>query len=877
MGRRPLLSPLEASLTQSASNGPGTIAPSTRAIAMLEHPTLAVAVTERGRILESNAPWRALFALPGDVSVESHVAALFANVHAADRFERLLKQQLTGVGSSAVAEQTLVRRDGASFLAEVVFWLFDSDGVDGPLAANAIWQVRDITVERALRRELRDLEDYYRELSRHQWDMTFVVDRKGRISYASPSVEGALGHRIHALLGEPFTSLLDPKHASAAGRWLRSVAGKQGHPHPECDGYRLHVLDREGAPHVLACRPRNCFDIARISGMVVYARDVTDVIAEEERAAASIARARALRDALLALAREPSAPADRRVVALLDAARERLDARVAIHRSHDGDPREVVSPPDAGSIPPRLGAADDCGWHAVNDVQAAEVTDAALRDAFQAAKIAAAVEAPVLSGGRLLGRLLVAADSPRRWSEGDIDFVIGIGQLIASALSSPDPAVQEAQSGPPPDPLTGLPDRGAAQQWLERRVASLGRSGSLTMLSIDLDRLQDVNDRYGHAAGDAVIVRTARALESVIGGGGYVARVGGDAFIVVLTNAGQKAIDETMAILLDRIGAASDDAGAPRVGASIGIARLPGDASDAAALWLHADLAMREAKQRGRGQASLFSPRLAAAVRAQKALDVEIAAALARDEFVLFYQPQISLSTGAVVGLEALLRWRHPTRGLLLPDVFIEAAVERGLIEPITKSVVHQVCEQLATWQRNDALRELPVGVNVAGYQFHDRRLPALVAAALMRGGLPARLLVLELNEQAIVGDEKDTDRVVKELSRLGVRTAVGGFGLGHGALKQLRQLRIAQIKLDRGFVHGLPHDEESDIVVTTVIEIARRLKCQVIAEGVETRDQFERLRALGCEAGQGYYFGPPLAPEDILPFIEQNRAAPVR
>jgi EAL domain-containing protein (putative c-di-GMP-specific phosphodiesterase class I) len=212
-----------------------------------------------------------------------------------------------------------------------------------------------------------------------------------------------------------------------------------------------------------------------------------------------------------------------------------------------------------------------------------------------------------------------------------------------------------------------------------------------------------------------------------------------------------------------------------------------------------------------------------------------------------------------------------------MPDVFIEAAAEQGLIEAITKSVVGQVCEQIAAWRRAGDFPELPVGVNVAGNQFHDRRLPALVASALLRTGLPARLLVLELAEQSLVGDDSATERVVKELSRLGVRTAVGGFALGHGALRQLRQLRVAQIKLDRGFVDALPHDEASGVVVGTMIDIARRLKCQVIAEGVETREQFDRLRALGCEAGQGFYFGAPLSPDEIQAFVGHNLTNPVR
>jgi diguanylate cyclase (GGDEF)-like protein/PAS domain S-box-containing protein len=581
------------------------IAPVTRAAVMLEHPRLAVAVTDHGRITQTNAAWQALFALPDNVSVESQVTLLFATVHGAVRFERQLQSQLAagdGQGVCATAEHALVRRDGTSFTAEIMVWLFDVADVDHPMAADAIWQVRDVSAERALGLELRELEDYHRELARHQWDLTFVIDRKGRISYASPSIEDALGHRVHALLGEPFTTFLAPAQAADVGKWLRNASSRdpaEGRGHAS-DGYRLHVLDCHGAERVLACRARNCFDVPRLAGMVVHARDVTDWV----------------------------------------------------------DLQPVVLP-----------------------APAAETSDA-----------------------------------------------------IAE---------------PPRDALTGLPDRAAAVRWLAARVADLSAGASLTMLSIDLDRLQDINDRYGYAAGDEAIRRSVQTLTSVIGEGGYVARVGDDAFAVMLVNAGLSAVDETVAMILERIHASTDDDGTPPVGASIGVARLPGDAVDGATLWQCAELAMREAKERGRGQAYVFNPKLAASIRVRKAMDVEIAEALSRDEFVLFYQPQIALATGRVVGLEALVRWQHPTRGLLLPDIFIDAAVERGLIEAITKSVVGQVCEQIASWRRDGAFPELPVGINVAGSQFHDRRLPALVASALMRTGLPARLLILELSEQS--------------------------------------------------------------------------------------------------------------------------------
>ena len=244
----------------SESQQTESIAPAMRRTILLEHPTLAVAAIQKGRIRETNAPWRALFALPSDVSLESHVAALFSNVSSADRFERALRaDQATRVGADVAArvEHMLVRRDGTAFLAEVVVALVPDADLDRPLAGDAIWQVRDITVERTLRRELRDLEDYHRELSRHQPDLTFVIDRKGRIAHASSSVERVLGYRVHALLGTPFAGLIEPAQAAEAERWLRAVTRQVDDASVDGHGFALRVLHGDGSVRGSAApRPR---------------------------------------------------------------------------------------------------------------------------------------------------------------------------------------------------------------------------------------------------------------------------------------------------------------------------------------------------------------------------------------------------------------------------------------------------------------------------------------------------------------------------------------------------------------------------------------------------------------------------------------------
>ena len=788
-----------------------------------------------------------------------------------------------------------MRRDGGAFLAEVVVWLFSAEDVGRPLGGDAIWQVRDITVERTLRRELRDLEDYHRELSRHQWDMTFVIDRKGRISYASSSIEGALGYRVHAMLGEPFASLLDPAHAADAEQWLRAASRRHAGDEdaPSGDGFPLQVRHSDGSLRVLACRPRDCFAIPRIAGMVIHARDVTvDAVEGDDAPRPTIDRAR-LRTALIELARLPSVNPDDRLTPLLASIGEHVGAVVVTfwqaaqlegpptwiaRRAHCASANGVVADVARPPLLSGLAAAAVDVPLVVDDLDDLPAADAGATAALQASSIGALVEVPVLDEGRTLGWLAVAVAEPRHWLDAEVDFLVGSALLVALALRQRPPTV-EAIAVQATDALTGLADRVEAERHLAARIAGAASIPSLVALVVDLDRLQDINEGLGLGAGDAAIKRTADSLTDIAGTEGFVARIGGNEFLVVVEGVDSRQVDGLAQTILDRVADAVGDDHVS-VEASIGVARFAHDdvgCGDPAAAGRTRDA--RGEGARGGRQVFVFNPRLAAGLRAQKELDEEIEGALARNEFTIFYQPQIAFASGEVVGLEALVRWEHPVRGLLLPDAFIGSAFKRGLIDALTKSVLTQVCEQIAAWRRAGKLPELPVAVNVSGRQFHDRRLPALVASALLKSGLPARLLVLEITEQSLIGDAVGIERVVKELSRLGVRIAISDFNVGHASFKYLRQLSVSQIKLDSGFVKGLPQDAESVIFVAAFVDLARRLKYQVIAEGVETREQLRAPARDRLRRRAGLLFRrPALGVRDrFLRRIEQAESHPLR
>lgn len=866
------------------------MAQAARIAAMLDHPTLAVAVVERGHVRRSNAAWNALFAWRTDVSVESHLISLFPSANSADRFERALIGELDAQGRHARVEHMLVKRDGVAFMAEAVVQLLDGSGGRDGLAADAIWQVRDVTTERELRREIRELEEYYRALATYQWDLTFVVDRRDCLTFASSSVETALGYRPPVILGEPFSSLLATDGATAAMQWLRASRQEDGRRPRE--SHHVRVLHRDGETRILSCRVRNCIDVPRIAGLVINARDVTEEVREQQAARAAEERAKHLRERLFDLAGDATDLGDARIASLLRATLDALQCACASYWAIDEFDGTLTSAQSVGGSAERLdgqGVAIDptetpayaSAMQAgrpivVEDVDGETAPDAIPRSMFAASNTGAMLDYPVATGGRMVGRLAIEhADGPRHWRTDEIDFGGGIALLVALALEG---AEREEAAGVSAtltlsDALTGLANRSSAEAEVERRIEDARMQGrTLAAVAIDLDGFRDVNDGHGYAMGDALLAAVGAVVGEVAGPDAFVARMGGDEFFVLRPELARGATDAVLHRLVERLASETlVEELRQHVGASIGVARFPADADDPQALFSAADLALAEAKRRGGSQVFAFDGALAERMRLDRELDTQIEEALARDEFRVFYQPQIELASGRIVGLEALLRWQHPSRGLLLPDAFIHVALHHGMIDTLTKWVFTQVCEHIVAWRRTGHFDEAPVSVNVTGRQFHDRRLPAIVASALMKSALPARALMIEVTEATLKAADEATARVIGELSRLGVRFSLADFCFDADSVDVLRRVPIAQVKIDRHLVRGLPDDRAASVIVAAIVQSARQLEYQVIAEGVETAAQIDVLRAQECDAGQGYHVGAPLAATDMQQFLTRS------
>ncbi|HET8628398.1 MAG TPA: EAL domain-containing protein [Thermomicrobiales bacterium] len=413
------------------------------------------------------------------------------------------------------------------------------------------------------------------------------------------------------------------------------------------------------------------------------------------------------------------------------------------------------------------------------------------------------------------------------------------------------------------DPLTGLPNRALFLDRLGHALDHARRRGEgVAVLFVDLDRFKVINDSLGHEAGDLLLIAVANALKGCLRPEDTAARLGGDEFTVLL----ERVADITAAVAVaERILRALQ---APLalsgydlvVTGSLGIALSTPERNDPVELMRQADVALYRAKAQGRGCYQVFDATMNARVLERLELEAELRRALEREEFVVHYQPKVALATGRLEGVEALVRWQHPERGLLPPAAFIALAEETGLIRPLGRWVLVEACRQARAWQaRHPAGPPLVMAVNLTAPQFQQPHLAADIAAILAETGLPPHLLQLEITESVLMDDAAATLATLGALKRLGVQLAIDDFGTGYSSLAYLKRFPVDWLKVDRRFVEGLGTDAEDTAIVQAVVNLAAALKLAVTAEGVETADQVARLQALGCALGQGFYFARPL------------------
>ncbi|TMH67049.1 MAG: EAL domain-containing protein [Betaproteobacteria bacterium] len=423
------------------------------------------------------------------------------------------------------------------------------------------------------------------------------------------------------------------------------------------------------------------------------------------------------------------------------------------------------------------------------------------------------------------------------------------------------------------DALTGLANRNLLRDRLQQSLALAHRyERPFSLAFIDLDNFKLVNDSLGHDIGDRLLKIAGERLVSCVREGDTVARLGGDEFVLLITEQDR---DDSVYRIVQRVMAEISqpfviDQREFKVTCSVGIANFPRDGEDADTLLRNADTAMYRAKDLGRNTFQLYSSEMNANFGERLTLETDLWNALERDEFVLHYQPKVDLKTGRIIGMEALLRWQHPVNGMIPPGKFIPVAEESSLIVQIGKWVLREACRQNQAWQ-DDGLRYVPIAVNISARQLHDKDLIETVRTTLESTRLRAEYLEIELTESAVMLNTDQTINTMSVLRGMDVRISLDDFGTGYSSLSYLKRFPVTGLKIDQSFVRDIAYDPDDAAIVRAIVAVAQELMLDVTAEGVETVEQLEFLKAHGCGEAQGYYFARPAPASEIRALLERG------
>jgi diguanylate cyclase (GGDEF)-like protein len=495
----------------------------------------------------------------------------------------------------------------------------------------------------------------------------------------------------------------------------------------------------------------------------------------------------------------------------------------------------------------------------------------------------AAAALPLFSRGRTIGVLLIMAGEKHAFTPDFTELLERLSENVSLAVDNFDShdekveAERRIQYLATHDALTGLPNRVSFLQLLDQSIAAARREQrKCAVLFIDLDRFKIINDSLGHAAGDQLLIETAKRLRNSVRESDVVARIGGDEFVAILNDvddAGQ--VEAVARKVLANLVASMEIAGHEcRTTASIGIAVYPDSGEDGHLLTKNADIAMYAAKEEGKNDFRFYSPEIKSQSIERLVLETNLRHALELNQFSLQYQPKLHAQTGAISGVEALLRWNHPDLGNLPPVKFIPLAEETGLIVPIGCWVLKTACDQAIAWQRQ-GLPPLSMAVNLSPRQFHDENLLRDIDETLQETGLDPSLLQLEITESMVMQNVERAVNLLAALRARGIRLAIDDFGTGYSSMSLMKQFPIDTIKIDRSFIRDLDKNPQDRAITTAIISMGKALGLTIVAEGVETEGQRAFLRSGFCDELQGFLFSKPVAPAEIYALVAPQVASP--
>jgi diguanylate cyclase (GGDEF)-like protein/PAS domain S-box-containing protein len=721
-----------------------------------------------------------------------------------------------------------------------------------PHAAIAIFNAR-------LFERIQESEERFRALVEHSFEGVWLLDDRGVITWSTPSAEALLGEPLADIVGRSaFTRVHPHDLARVLGESERALASP-GQP----VSTRFRMLRPDGAVRHLDAVLVNRLHDPRVKAVIANFRDVTAAVQSglqieelNRDLRRQLTEFQTLLDVIpigIAVARDREC--------------RRIDANPYLARLMG----LASTAPNASLTAPPGEGPDDIQY--TKDGRAVPPSELPMQKAASLGTEVLDVEMELRRGGEAVATILGYA-APLFDEAGRTRGAIG----VALDITERKRAEEEVRRLAYRDGLTGLPNRLLFRDHLDLAIAQARRGGpGFSLLFLDIDRFKVINDSLGHSAGDALIVSVGERIRNGVREGDTVARLGGDEFIVLALGVDNPPSAARVAQkLLEALRRPFRVDGRELFATvSLGVSLYPADGSDAETLVKKADVALYRAKELGRDNCQLFAPSLTAAASERLELENELRRALGQGELELYYQPLVDLEAGEVYGVEALLRWRHPARGLVPPGDFLPLAEATGLILSMGPWVLAAACRQVRAWEAVGA-GELLVAVNLSARQFQEPRLAQQVWHVLAGTGLPPSRLQIEITETSAMQNAGDAALTLGELKDLGVRVAIDDFGTGYSSLAYLKRFPIDILKIDQSFVRGLPGHAEDAAIATAVIGLARTLKLEVVAEGVETAEQRDFLRALGCRRAQGALFGLPLPAMECAALLgARRRAAP--
>ena len=750
-------------------------------------------------------------------------------VHPDDRatVQGMSREALKGKGQSSISYR-VIRPDGrVRFVYSQYELRHDASGKTTEL----IGTLQDVTELRQAEEELRQSEERFRALVQNSLDVVTVVDANATVLYYSPSVETVMGYEPEEFVGKNALEVV-PIHPDDLPHVRDVFSYLIENPGANCS-MEMRMRHADGSWRIIEATANNLLDDPSVGGIVTNYRDITERKRSEEELRKSEATNRAILEATPDLMFRVSRDGE-----YLDF-RANAGSRLYVPRE------EIVGSNLRETMPPDLVAPI---LHYI-----AKTLDTGEMQVFE-------YELPIADGALDFEARLV---------------VSGEGEVLSIIRDVTERKVLERRLEHQAfhDALTGLPNRALFVDRLEHALIRASRpQESVAVLFLDLDNFKVVNDSLGHTAGDKLLVAVTERLLAVLRPEDTLARLGGDEFTILSEDV---EVNSDVSEIAERVAEALRDPFILEgrevfVTTSIGIALGSFSQDQPGTLLRNADLAMYKAKETGKAHHEVFDPVMNTRAMERLRLEGELRRALERNEFRVYYQPKVLLETGKVIGAEALVRWEHPERGLLSPAAFIPLAEETGLIVPLGEWVLEEACRQAREWH-DQHLTEPPltVSVNLSARQFRHPLLFEEISSILESSGIEAGALILEITETVMMEGDEDLIDQLRELKASGVRLAIDDFGTGYSSLSYLSRFPVDYLKIDRSFIDGLGERPEARKLVGGIVDLASSLGLRVVAEGVETAEQLEELKEMGCEIGQGYYFARPLPAGDIPPLLQ--------